>query len=142
MVIISVIDPSIGANMSKSTRKMIWLLRDILSTISMSSNPIIYSFSNSQFRKAVRSLYRKHRVRGPSIDFLNDKPCVGKRKQCGKSLRTSENNRSCSTRSLGMFEKELTETTMDVGRSYTDIDVIDSPVVPMKSIKNVKAVVV
>ena len=127
MVIISVIDPSIDANMSKNTRKTIWLLRDILSTISMSSNPIIYSFSNSQFRKAVKSLYRKQRARGFTVDFFNDKHCIGNRKHCDKSRSINEDDRSYSNRS---FENELTETTIDIGGSCTDIDVIDSPVVP------------
>ena len=114
--------------MSSQTKKMIWLLRDVLSTISMSSNPIIYSFSNSQFRKAVKSLYRKHRVRGLSVDMLNDKPRVGK----GKTRDVNGNGRNASNKSLDMFEIELTQTTV-IGGSCTDIEMIDSPVVTMKS---------
>ena len=127
MVILTVIDPSINKTMSSNTKKMIWLLRDVLSTISMSSNPIIYSFSNSQFRKAVKSLYRKHRVRGFSVDMLNNKPRVGKDKTRGVN-----GNRNASSQSLDMLERELTQTTV-IGGSCTDIDIIDSPVVSIKS---------
>jgi len=112
VVIIKLFDPTYFDMMSLRSRKIIWYIKDILPALSMSINPIIYSFSNSQFREAVKSLWRIRRIRAQTIDYLNQ-----------------QNTRASCISATEMFSRDRTKfrsnsTAMIVGDSPRSVNAV------------------